>query len=58
MLDGGGIAARAWSISASVVDQPSDRRSDPAARSAGTPMAASTWEASMAPLEHDDAAEA
>ena len=37
---------------------PSERRSDPTASSRGTPMAASTWDGSTAPLAQDDAAEA
>src|SRR6185503_8756724 len=54
----GGTTARARSTSASVLGHPSDSRSEPNATWRGMPMAARTWDGSMAPLAHDEAAEA
>src|SRR5690606_33578292 len=53
-----GTASSAASTSASVLDQPSERRRLPAATSRGTPMAASTWLGSWAPEAQEDAADA
>src|SRR5690606_34612589 len=53
-----GTDASARSTSAALLDHPSDRRSAPRASSAGTPIAASTWDACWAPLAQAEAAEA
>jgi hypothetical protein len=54
----GGITARAWSTSFSVLDHPSDKRNDPLAVDGSTPIAMSTCDSSIAPLAQDDAADA